>query len=321
MQITPSSEITAIIRRWGRAVAARDEETLRNLLSTSDHLSYLGSAEGELWTGKLIRDGIGEHFRELPEWEEKEERLEAFECGPVGWAYDMTALRFAGSDRFVMHRVTFILVLEHGAWKIAHMHVSNPTPNIEKMGVESTALNALVAAARAEFRMVGRAGMASVMFTDVVDSAALADAMGDRLWSARIDSHLATVRSIVEAAGGTLVKSLGDGTMSTFTSARACLEAARNIQRASRDDPAEPVLRLRIGIHTGEVIENKGDFFGTVVNKAARVAGTAGGGEIRVSDATRIMVGNAPEFAFEDIGRVPLKGLEGDHVIYLLQAD
>ena len=160
--------------------------------------------------------------------------------------------------------------------------------------------------------------MASIMFTDVVDSSALADVMGDKLWTKRIDSHLADVRTIIEDNGGTLVKSLGDGTMSTFTSSRSALAAARDIQNKAQADQTEPNLRLRIGLHTGEVIENKGDFFGTVVNKAARVASVANPDEIRVSDATRAMIGGNPDFTLTDPINIPLKGLEGEHMIYRL---
>jgi adenylate cyclase len=73
---------------------------------------------------------------------------------------------------------------------------------------------------------------------------------------------------------------------------------------------------VRIGINTGDVVQSGDDFFGTVVNKAARIAGITGAGEIRISDATRIMVGGASEFQFSDPANVMLKGLEGDHQVY-----
>lgn len=158
------------------------------------------------------------------------------------------------------HRLTFVFALADGAWKIIHIHLSNPTPNIEKMGVENTVLDDLMAAAKEGFEGLGREGMASVMFTDVVDSSAIADLVGDRVWTRRINAHLDEVGGLVAKHGGTLVKSLGDGTMSTFTTARTALTAARDIQRTAAADVSEPTLRLRVGVHTGEVIENKGDF-------------------------------------------------------------
>ena len=112
--------------------------------------------------------------------------------------------------------------------------------------------------------------------------------------------------------------SLGDGTMSTFSSTRAAMTAANSIQEQISSQQDEPKLQVRIGINTGDVVQAGDDFFGTVVNKAARIAGIAGAGEIRISDATRIMVGGASEFQFSDPANVALKGLEGDHQLYRL---
>jgi class 3 adenylate cyclase len=155
--------------------------------------------------------------------------------------------------------------------------------------------------------------------TDVVDSSALATLMGDRAWAQRIDKHLAQIANTVHEAGGTLVKSLGDGTMSTFTSTRAALRSAARIQSQAQQDETEPALRVRIGLHSGEVIENKGDFFGTVVNTAARINAVAQPVEIRISDATRLMLGRLDGFDFDDPRDVELKGLEGRHRLYRLR--
>ena len=96
------------------------------------------------------------------------------------------------------------------------------------------------------------------------------------------------------------------------------MTAAKAIQLSLSKARQEPELQVRIGIHTGDVVQASGDFFGTVVNKAARVAGAAGPGEIRVSEATKIMVGGASEFSFADTARITLKGLEGEHQIHRL---
>ena len=77
-------------------------------------------------------------------------------------------------------------------------------------------------------------------------------------------------------------------------------------------------LRVRVGIHTGDVIRSEDDFFGTVVNKAARVAAVSVAGKIRVSDANRIMVGTTRDFDFEGSARVQIKGLDGDHLTHCL---
>jgi class 3 adenylate cyclase len=111
---------------------------------------------------------------------------------------------------------------------------------------------------------------------------------------------------------------MGDGTMSSFPSARRALSAAQEIQRAMAAAGDEPRLALRIGLHTGEVVQAQDDFFGSVVNKAARIAASAGEGDIRLSDVTRAMIGAAPEFDFDGPETVLLKGLDGEHRLYRL---
>ena len=314
-----SPELEAIVIRWNEAIRTKDKGSINNMLSASEQLRYVGSAENELWSGALLRRGIGDHFDEVPDFHYRGYNIEAYESGQIGWALWTGEIFFPTTGVLSKNRISFVFGLEHGLWKIVQIHISNPSSNMDKIGIEHEALDALMAAAQEGKLGLGREGMATVMFTDVVDSSALAAAMGDRAWIGRIDAHLDDVTHIVEAAGGTLVKSLGDGTMSTFTSTRAALTAATEIQRKAFADTQTPVIRLRIGVHSGEVIENKGDFFGTVVNKAARINAAAAPDEIRLSDATHIMLGRAAEFEFDDPRDVALKGLEGTHRLYRLK--
>ena len=314
--IKASAELTAIVERWNDAVRRKDRSTVENLLSADAALRYVGSALGEIWGGDVLRRGLGDHFGEVPEFQYRNGTIEAYESGATGWALWHGQIEFSTTGVLSDYRITFIFVLEGGVWKIVQIHISNPTSNMDKMGIEHEALDALVAAAAKGTLGLGRAGITTIMFSDVVDSSAMADLMGDQAWTARINSHLAEVERIVTDAGGTLVKSLEDGTMSTFLSVRAAVLAAQQIQRAAISDRSEPALRLRVGLHTGEVIENKGDFFGTVVNKAARINSIAQPDEIRVSDATRIMLGRADDVVIDDPREVALKGLDGLHTVY-----
>lgn len=316
--IRPSPEIAAVVTRWNRAVQTRDTETLRNLLSRSDHLIYQGSADGECWSGDILRRGFPDHVREIPAFEWIEHDLWAFENGETGWALCHASLTFLSNGKTSSNRFTFVLTLEAGAWKIAHMHVSNSVPNIEKIGVEQNALNRLVAAAREGFRLDQREGLATVMFTDVVNSTAIAELLGDRIWAARIAGHLEEVQACIAGLGGQFVKSLGDGSMSSFPSARAAMEAAVSIQRANAAGAREPPLSLRIGLHTGDVIQTDDDFFGSVVNKAARVAAAAPPDQIRVTDAVRLAAGGRSGFGFGPPETAALKGLAGEHTLFAL---
>ena len=128
--------------------------------------------------------------------------------------------------------------------------------------------------------------------------------------------HLPTF--IVEAHDGQFVKSLGDGTMSSFPSARQALSAAQAIQKTLAQQTDEPRLSLRIGLHTGDVVQSDDDFFGSVVNLAARITGAAEPGTILVSDVTRAMVGASPDFTFAALAPVHLKGFDGSYKTHVL---
>jgi class 3 adenylate cyclase len=224
---------------------------------------------------------------------------------------------FAGVEARELHRFTFVLHLEDGVWRIIQSHLSNNRDNLEKMGTGHQALDKLLQAARNGFRLDQREGLATVMFTDIVNSSAIADLLGDAVWTDRVRSHFDDVAEIVASEDGQLVKSLGDGTMSSFPSARRALNAARAIQRRSRESDAEPPLSLRIGVHSGDVIQTDNDFFGTVVNKTARIAAMAGAGEIRISDATALLAGHLQDET-DDPRDVELKGLAGLHRVLRL---
>ncbi|MEW9919455.1 nuclear transport factor 2 family protein [Marimonas sp. MJW-29] len=316
--VTPSPELVAVVRRWNDAMRRKDGRALTNMLSTSEHLLYQGSAEGETWRGPVLCEGFADHAREIPDFDWEETSLEAFEMGNVGWAHCLANLRFHSNGKLVPCRFTFVLVIEDGIWRMIQMHGSNGFPNMEKMGTEHAALDRLVKAAREGFSLDQREGLATVMFTDIVNSSGLAAAVGDRIWTATVSAHFRQVTQIVTDQGGQLVKSLGDGTMSSFTSARAALAAARDIQRQTAATDSEPPLTLRIGLHSGDVIQTKDDFFGNVVNKAARIASAAAPGEIRISDACRLMSAETPDLTFDDPVETELAGIAGRHVLFRL---
>jgi predicted ATPase len=115
----------------------------------------------------------------------------------------------------------------------------------------------------------------------------------------------------VSQHAGRRIKGLGDGFMISFGSARHGVECALDIQEAiaeySKQNP-ERKMRIRIGLNTGEVVEEGGDIFGAAVNVAARVAGKAKGGEILVSEIVRQLVGPVAEIKFDFRGHYKLKG-------------
>jgi len=154
-------------------------------------------------------------------------------------------------------------------------------------------------------------GTVTIMFTDLEGSTRLLSTRGFTESHEIMKAIEAIVDESVAEHAGRRIKGLGDGFMISFGSARHGVDCAIDIQRAieefSKEDPARKV-KIRIGLNTGEVVEEAGDIFGAAVNVAARVAGKARGGEILISEVVRALVGPVAEMRFEYRGRYKLKG-------------
>ena len=159
-------------------------------------------------------------------------------------------------------------------------------------------------------------GTVTLLFSDIIDSTATNERLGDTAWMALLHEHNAVVREHVAAHNGYEVKSMGDGFMLAFGSAGDGLKCAIGIQRAisARNEAADEPIQIRIGLHTGEAVQEQGDFFGKHVNLAARIGGSATGGEILVSSLLAQLVGPSGEFTLSERPAMSLKGLDGEHV-------
>lgn len=149
----------------------------------------------------------------------------------------------------------------------------------------------------------------TILFTDIQDSTALNERLGDRKWMEVLHRHNAIVREQVSTNGGIEVKAMGDGFMLTFPSAEQGADCAIAVQRALAADnplPSGP-LSVRIGLHTGPVVHDGADVFGHHVNLSARIAAAARGRQITISDATRRLVAGA-RFKCLDRGEAFLRG-------------
>jgi eukaryotic-like serine/threonine-protein kinase len=164
-------------------------------------------------------------------------------------------------------------------------------------------------------------GTVAILFSDIEDSTVLTERLGDERWLQLLREHNAIFREQVSRHDGYEVKSQGDGFMLAFPDPCEALECAIDVQRAfaerERNDPAEP-LRVRMGLHSGEVISEDGDYFGKNVILAARIAAQAIGGEILVSEELREVAsrGNGDGLRFDDGRELELKGLAGSHRVY-----
>ncbi len=153
-------------------------------------------------------------------------------------------------------------------------------------------------------------GIRTVLFTDIVDSTAFTQSMGDEAAMALFDVHNSVVRNALANSSGREVKHTGDGIMASFVSAasavRCAIQIQRKLDRHAEANPERP-LKVRVGAAAGEPVEQNNDLFGSTVQLAARLCGHAQPEQILVSNAIPdLCIGKG--LLFEDVGEVVLKG-------------
>jgi class 3 adenylate cyclase len=157
--------------------------------------------------------------------------------------------------------------------------------------------------------------LATLLFTDLVDSTKTAARLGDRAWRELLTGHFAVARSALDRFGGREIHTTGDGIVATFDGPANALRAAAAI----RDTATRHGLGVRAGVHVGEVEFAGGDVRGVAVHEAARIMANAGAGEILVSETTRALA-QPSGYVFDDKGLHALKGLEGERRLYAFLA-
>lgn len=148
--------------------------------------------------------------------------------------------------------------------------------------------------------------LATVLFTDIVDSTRSAAEMGDQTWRRLLDTHDQLARQMVEKHRGVLIKTTGDGILATFDGPGRPVRSALAFGAAAK----QIGLPLRAGLHTGEVEMRGRDIGGIAVHAAARVMGQCGPGEVLVSRVVTDLVAGAG-LKFSERGSHELKGLPG----------
>jgi class 3 adenylate cyclase/pimeloyl-ACP methyl ester carboxylesterase len=157
--------------------------------------------------------------------------------------------------------------------------------------------------------------LATVLFTDIVESTQRAAQLGDRRWREMLDEHDGIARREVDQFHGRLIKSTGDGVLATFDGPGRAIRCAC----ALRDRLAFLGLEVRSGLHTGEIELRDEEVGGIAVHLAARVAACAGPGEVLVSrTVTDLVAGSGLRFV--DKGSRSLKGIEGERQLFAVDA-
>ena len=153
--------------------------------------------------------------------------------------------------------------------------------------------------------------LATVLFTDIVDSTKRAQALGDSRWRRLLERHHAVVRDALLRFRGREVDTAGDGFFATFDGPARAVRCALAIRDAVRDLEVE----IRAGLHTGECELIGAKVGGIAVHIGARIMGQAAAGEVLVSRTVRDLVAGSG-LRFRALGERSLKGVEGDWELY-----
>jgi pimeloyl-ACP methyl ester carboxylesterase len=153
--------------------------------------------------------------------------------------------------------------------------------------------------------------LATVLFTDIVDSTRRLTSLGDRGWREVLESHEAVVRREVQRARGSVIESTGDGFLATFDGPARAIRCAAAI----RDGVRRLGVEIRAGLHTGEIELLENGIGGIAVHIAARVAARAGAGEVWISRTVKDLVAGSGLQVAEQ-GSFDLKGVPDEWLLY-----
>jgi adenylate cyclase len=166
-------------------------------------------------------------------------------------------------------------------------------------------------------------GNVAILFSDIEESTALNERVGDRAWVKLIGEHDKMVRKLVNKRSGHVVKSQGDGFMIAFAHAEQAVRCGIDMQDALHRDAQHKRrngIRVRIGIHMGRSVRRGDDLFGRNVAMAARVAAEACGGEVLVSNTVHDALNGCEDLTFDGGRDAELKGFAGMHRLYAVAA-
>lgn len=172
--------------------------------------------------------------------------------------------------------------------------------------------------------MAAADGTVTLFFSDIEGSTSLNHRVGDKAWVRVLAAHDGVLRARITQYRGQVVKTAGDGFMVAFRDAEAACRAALAVQGDLRK-PSDLTLRkhgvrVRIGVHTGQVVAREGDYFGRNVAMAARIADLATGGQVLAGDAVREALDDDAAVELIDPEVVELKGLPGEHTVWHVTA-
>jgi class 3 adenylate cyclase len=286
------------------------------------------------WGTGTVLAFFAQHCDRVPDFLERAARLERYACTP-GVAAEIMLRNFEidvravlpviSSPTLVLHNVGDpVFTVEHGRFLADHIpgaryvelpgdfHITAETERYRPMLDE---IEEFLTGRRHDVSedAVDRI-LATVLFTDIVDSTVRAGELGDRRWRDLMDDHDKIVRRELERHRGRMVKSTGDGVLATFDGPARAVRAACALR-----EPLRPLgIHVRAGLHTGEIEVRGDDVSGMAVHIGARVGAKAATDEVLVSRTVVDLV-HGSGLDFEERGTHELKGCPGSWELYAVR--
>lgn len=241
-----------------------------------------------------------------------------------GWRWSVDVKPAVGTDRCLYHHVGVVLsgalhveLADGSELDIGPNTVFEIPPGHDAWVVGDDPWVALdFAGARAYARPVIGSGeriLVTLLFTDIVESTAMLERVGDKAWRELLSQHQERMQTELDRFRGREIGSTGDGILAIFDGSARGVSCAESMGQASH----ELGLSIRAGLHTGEVEVVPGGVRGIAVHTAARIMALAGPDEVFVSSTTyELLAGSGLTFASR--GRHSLKGIAGEREVYAL---
>ena len=228
-EVAPSEELRSFLLRLYAVMEAGDGQALREMFSSSTQLLMAGSDPAEWITGSA---GIEVFFAQLLEMSPRIEpgEIQAFCSGTVGWVADQPTVRSTGGIESKI-RLTAVLRIEKGHWRVIQWHAATPVTNEEYLGHSlTTSIDQVAGAVRQERPdMSTRSapdGTVTIVLSDIESSTVLLERLGVTEFMRMLAWHDRILRDTSEEHRGYVVKSQGDGFMLAFPSAAYALRSS-----------------------------------------------------------------------------------------------
>jgi Adenylate cyclase, family 3 (some proteins contain HAMP domain) len=241
-----------------------------------------------------------------------------------GWTWQKNVRPIAGTDRCMYHHLGYVLSgrlgvrMPDGSEAVMgpdEMYEIPPGHDAWVIGDEAwVAID--FRGARSYARPIAASGdriLATILFTDIVDSTKTLERVGDAAWADLLAQHHELLTFELDRYRGREINKTGDGIVAVFDGPARAVECAASMVRRVR----ETGLEIRAGLHTGEIELVPGDIRGMAVHLAARIMGLAGPGEVLISGVTRDLLAGAGH-TFESRGRHQLKGIDDEREVFAL---